>query len=228
MVQVPGERPSPTPRYYKVLGRAAEIARGAGSPGIRAEHLLLAIIREPQSIPAQVLASLADLNRTEAAVQDALPENGEPPAVPAGSLPPAAPATGAWGARTAAALGHAHIGVEHVFLEAIQDHASLAAQALGHSVDPGQAESAVRSILNSPGYLGLPDPGNDQKQFLPGRTGTRRSIAQGHHRPSPGGRDFRFQLGKRPPLDLPGRSREQSRHPRRGPCQPRATGLELN
>ena len=57
-----------TPRYHTVLGRAAEIARAAASPDVRAEHLFLAIIRERQAAPAQVLARLTDLDTVESAI----------------------------------------------------------------------------------------------------------------------------------------------------------------
>ena len=47
---------SPTPHYYMVEGRAAEIARAFESPGGGAEHLFLAMLHDG-GWPVSVLAS---------------------------------------------------------------------------------------------------------------------------------------------------------------------------
>jgi len=72
---------SPTPHYYMVQGRAAEIARALGSPTggaevaagmgdshLGLEHALLVMIRNRGTVPARALAGLADLDSLDAAV----------------------------------------------------------------------------------------------------------------------------------------------------------------
>jgi ATP-dependent Clp protease ATP-binding subunit ClpA len=167
MSQGSEERLSPTPRHYKVLGRAAEIARAASSPGVRAEHLLLAIINERHTIPAQVLATLVDLDQAEVAILDAITTSGSSLPVPVALGPEEETREGVWGARVALAMGHSYVGVEHVFLEVLQDREGISAKALGLLVDPGRAKSAVRAFLDSPEYRRVPNPEDSRKQFLP-------------------------------------------------------------
>jgi Clp amino terminal domain, pathogenicity island component len=67
---------SPNPAYYRTLGRADEIARVMNSPGVRPEHLFLALIRDRRSVPARALAGLVDLGEVEAAVLDVMNSPG--------------------------------------------------------------------------------------------------------------------------------------------------------
>jgi ATP-dependent Clp protease ATP-binding subunit ClpA len=57
-----------TPRYFRVLGAAEEVARGLGHSHVGVEHLFLAVLRDPQAVPTQVLGELVD----PAAVESAL------------------------------------------------------------------------------------------------------------------------------------------------------------
>ena len=52
--------PVPTPRFRRILGAADEIARSMGHTYVGAEHLFLAILRDPDAVPTQALAEVAD------------------------------------------------------------------------------------------------------------------------------------------------------------------------
>jgi ATP-dependent Clp protease ATP-binding subunit ClpA len=62
--------PVPTPRYQRVLRASVESARGMSHSYVGVEHLFLAIIRDRDAVPAQVLARLVDLDAVEAALLD--------------------------------------------------------------------------------------------------------------------------------------------------------------
>ena len=71
MRQVPDGALSPTPHYYEIRGRAAEIARVLGSPAGGAEHLFLAMLHDggwpvssdPAVTGGVLNTALASLNR---------------------------------------------------------------------------------------------------------------------------------------------------------------------
>jgi hypothetical protein len=143
----------PTPHYYEVRGRAAEIARSMGAGRVAAEHLFLAMLHDG-GWPVSVLtgAGLIDVDQVEIAVVAAMSAPGYTPSVGA-SLP---------GGRTAGALGDSYIGLEHVFLEIIGDRAGLPACALAGMADLDAAEAAVLAAKNAPpgapdGAVFLPD-----------------------------------------------------------------------
>ena len=54
-----------TPRCQRVLDDAAERAREMNHGYIGVEHLFLAIIRDIQAVPTQVLDDISDLSRLE-------------------------------------------------------------------------------------------------------------------------------------------------------------------
>jgi Clp amino terminal domain, pathogenicity island component len=141
-----------------VLGRAAEIARAAGSSQAGPEHLMIAILHEPAAVPTQVLASLVDLDQVETAVGDMMssPDRG----AGAEALPTF------WGPGAAMTLGHEYIGVEHLFLDLVRRRDAVPARALARFIDPALAEAAVLDVVGSPGYRGEPfaTPG---RVFLP-------------------------------------------------------------
>ena len=72
---------SPTPHYYEIKGRAAEIARALGSPVGGAEHLFLGMLHDG-GWPVHVLSRLVDLGRAEAAVLGILNSPGYSPPPP--------------------------------------------------------------------------------------------------------------------------------------------------
>jgi ATP-dependent Clp protease ATP-binding subunit ClpA len=54
-----------TPRLNETINRAADLARGMGRDFIGVEHIFLAILHDPTSIPSQVLGQCADINQIE-------------------------------------------------------------------------------------------------------------------------------------------------------------------
>jgi hypothetical protein len=143
---------SPTPHYYEVRGRAAEIARSMGAGRVAAEHLFLAMLHDG-GWPVIVLtgAGLIDVDQVEIAVVAAM------------SAPGYTPSAGAslGGGRTAGALGDSYIGLEHLFLEIIGDRAGLPARVLAGLADLDAVEAAVLAAKNAP--LRAPD----DAAFLP-------------------------------------------------------------
>jgi ATP-dependent Clp protease ATP-binding subunit ClpA len=76
------DRPSPTPRYQRVLESSAGIARAMGHSYLGVEHLFLAIIQDKCTVPTQVLSQLTDLAQVETSLRETMasPEyNGAPP-----------------------------------------------------------------------------------------------------------------------------------------------------
>jgi ATP-dependent Clp protease ATP-binding subunit ClpA len=53
--------PTPTPRYQKILKSAAEIATVLGHQHVGVEHVFLAVIRDSDAVPTQVLAKVTDI-----------------------------------------------------------------------------------------------------------------------------------------------------------------------
>ena len=138
---------SPTPHYYTIQGRAAEIARAMGSQVAGAEHLFLAMLHDG-GWPVRVLSGLVDLDGAEAAVLGII--NGPDYSPP----PPRFPAGGSfvypWGGRIAAQLGDSHIGLEHAFLAMIRMRDSVPARALAGLADLDALEAAVLEAKNAP------------------------------------------------------------------------------
>ena len=80
---------SPTPHYYEIQGRAAEIAWVLGSPVGGAEHLFLGMLHDG-GWPVNVISGLVDLGRAEAAVLAILNGPGYSPPTPPRFLVPMA------------------------------------------------------------------------------------------------------------------------------------------
>jgi ATP-dependent Clp protease ATP-binding subunit ClpA len=79
----PVPAPTPTPRYKRVLAAAADLAREMGHSHVGTEHLFLAIIREREAVPTQVLAGITDLHQLEAELREVMASEsyaGDPPA----------------------------------------------------------------------------------------------------------------------------------------------------
>jgi hypothetical protein len=140
---------SPTPHYYEIRGRTAEIARASGSPAGGAEHLFLAMLHDG-GWPVIVISGLVDLDRAEAAVRGILDSPGYSP-----PPPPAFPASigyvmPLWGARVAVEMGASHLGVEHALLAMIRDRESVPARALAGLADLDALDAAVVEAANAP------------------------------------------------------------------------------
>jgi hypothetical protein len=139
---------SPTPHYYKIMGRAAEIARTLGSPVGGAEHLFLGMLHDG-GWPVNAISSLADSGQTEAAVLDLINS-------PDYSLPPPPREfvrdsyVHGWGAEVALAMGDAYLGLEHALLAMIRTRDSVPARALAGLADLDALEAAVLEAKNAP------------------------------------------------------------------------------
>jgi hypothetical protein len=138
---------SPTPHYYEIMGRAAEIARALGSKVGGAEHLFLGMLHDG-GWPVSVISGLVDLGRAEMAVLDIL--NGP------GYTPPPAPRVlvrdgyvRMWGAGVAFETGDPCIGVEHAFLAMIRVRDTVPARALAGLTDLDALEAAVLEARNA-------------------------------------------------------------------------------
>jgi hypothetical protein len=152
---------SPTAHYYMIQGRAAEIARGLGSPVGGAEHLFLGMLHDG-GWPVNVFSGLADPGRVEAAVLEILASPGYAP-------PPAPRRVLArdvhmqlWGADVAFEMGDSHIGLEHALLAMIRRPDSVPARALARLADLDAVAAAILAARSAP--AGAPPP---DAVFLP-------------------------------------------------------------
>jgi len=137
-----------TSGYYKIQGRAAEIALATGGDIAGAEHLFIGMLHEG-SWPVSVAAGLIDPRRAEDAILSLMREpDYSPPAREPGPHHPADAEF--WGARTAQEMGDSHIGVEHAFLEIIRDRGTVPARALAGLASLDDVEAAVLSVKNAP------------------------------------------------------------------------------
>jgi Clp amino terminal domain, pathogenicity island component len=180
-----------TPRCYKVLGRAARIAADMHSSDVRAEHLLLAIIRERQALPTQVMARMVDLARLDAAIS----------AAAATSLPPVTaernPTSGGAGRRRAAevarALGHDYIGVEHLFLAIARDREAPPTRVLARLVDCDRVTATLAELMQGPRMTyGTPQTLGDDVVFLPSGVELDGRLRRAIFENLPDGASFRF------------------------------------
>jgi hypothetical protein len=140
---------SPTPHYYMVAGRAAEIARASGSPAVGAEHLFLGMLHDG-GWPVSVLSGLVDLARAEAAVDAILDAPGySPPSLPR-PLVPNGYVQPTWGVRVATEMGDSHLGLEHALLAMIRDRETVPARALAGLADLDELDAVVVAEANAP------------------------------------------------------------------------------
>jgi len=149
---------SPTPHYYKIMGRAAEIARALGSPVGGAEHLFLGILHDG-GWPVSAISGLVDLARAEAAVRAILDSPGYSPPPPPpvfGALAAMAPGVRngyvepSWGVGVAVEMGDSYLGVEHAFLAMIRNRETVPARALAGLADLDVLDAAVVEAANAP------------------------------------------------------------------------------
>ena len=145
---------SPTPHYYEIRGRAAEIARALGSPAGGAEHLFLGMLHDG-GWPVHVLSRLVDPGQAEAAVLGILNSPGYSPPPPPRSFVPRFYVR-PWGAETAAEMGDSYLGVEHALLAMIRTRDTVPARALAGLADLDALEAAVLEAKNAPA-----GPGDD-------------------------------------------------------------------
>jgi Clp amino terminal domain, pathogenicity island component len=140
---------SPTPHYYMVEGRAAEIARALGSPVSGAEHLFLAMLHDG-GWPVSVISGLVDPVRAEAAVRDILDSPGYSPPPPPRFFGASGYVQPSWGAGVAVEMGDSHLGLEHAFLAIIRNRETVPARALAGLADLDALDAAVMEAANAP------------------------------------------------------------------------------
>jgi hypothetical protein len=138
---------SPSPHYYEIRGRAAEIARALGSPAGRAEHLFLGMLHDG-GWPVSVISDLVDLGQAEAAVLDILNSPGYSPPPPP-RFPARAGDVQMWGAQVASEMGDSYLGMEHAFLAMIRQRETVPARALAALADLDALEAAVLEARNA-------------------------------------------------------------------------------
>jgi len=139
---------SPTPHYYEINGRAAEIALALGSPAGGAEHLFLAMLHDG-GWPVSAISGLVDLARAEAAVRGILDSPGYSPPPP----PRVFVRNGhvqSWGAGVAVEMGDSHLGVEHALLAMIRNRETVPARALAGLADLDALDAAVVEAASAP------------------------------------------------------------------------------
>ncbi|RII15332.1 ATP-dependent Clp protease ATP-binding subunit ClpC1 [Streptomyces sp. YIM 130001] len=68
--------PQPTPRARHILAAAARKATEMGHSYLGAEHLMLAVLDDPDAVPTQVMATLVDPAAVSAALLDVMESPG--------------------------------------------------------------------------------------------------------------------------------------------------------
>jgi hypothetical protein len=149
---------SPTPHYYEIMGRAAEIARAWGSPVGGAEHLFLGMLHDG-GWPVSAISGLVDLARAEEGVRSILDSPSySPPPPPRFFGPLAAMVPGvrngyvepSWGVGVAVEMGDSHLGMEHAFLAMIRDRETVPARALAVLASLDALDAAIVEAANAP------------------------------------------------------------------------------
>ena len=140
---------SPTPHYYMVEGRAAEIARALGSPVGGAEHLFLAMLHDG-GWPVSAISGLVDLARAEAAVRGILDSPDYSPPPPPRFFGANGYVVPSWGAGIAVEMGDSHLGLEHALLAMIRNRETVPARALAGLADLDALDAAVMEAANAP------------------------------------------------------------------------------
>jgi hypothetical protein len=140
---------SPTPHYYEVMGRAAEIAFALGSPVGGAEHLFLGMLHDG-GWPVAAISGLVDLARAETAVREIMDSPGYSPPAPPRLFVPHMHVQPGWGANVAVEMGDSHIGVEHAFLAMIRNRETVSARALAGLADLDELDAVIVEAANAP------------------------------------------------------------------------------
>jgi ATP-dependent Clp protease ATP-binding subunit ClpA len=140
-----------TDRSRRVVVLAQEEARTLGHEYIGTEHILLGLIRERGGVAAQALESLGVSE--EAARQQVEESVGRGQTGPSrGHLPftPQGKHVLQLSLREAIALGHGHVGTEHILLGLIREDQDVAARVLnGLSVDPNRIRQQVIRLVSA-------------------------------------------------------------------------------
>ena len=139
-----------TDRARRVIVLAQEEARLLDHDYIGTEHLLLGLAAEEEGIAARALAALGIELETVRREVEAVGGRGDE--TPSGHIPftRGAKKTLENSLREAQALGHDHIGTEHILLGIVHDYEGAAAQVLAkHGASPEAVRAQVRSLLDA-------------------------------------------------------------------------------
>ena len=142
-----------TDRARRVVVLAQEEARMLGHDYIGTEHLLLGLVAEDEGVAANALEGLGiDIHATRAAVEKIV---GRDDGTPSGHIPFTAHAKRALESsmREAVALGHNHIGTEHILLGLLRsehESPSTAGRVITElGLDLERVRDRVHSLLES-------------------------------------------------------------------------------
>jgi len=171
-----------TERARRVVVHAQEEARELSHNYIGTEHLLLGLMREPESIAARALREL-EISQ-EAAREQVIQMIGRGKKEPSGHIPftPRAKKVLELSLREALQLGHNYIGTEHILLGLVREGEGVAAQVL---ISLGGKLSRVRDKV-----LELAQAGTGESLELAEElvvTGENVRLAAQYRRAGPGG-----------------------------------------
>jgi hypothetical protein len=129
-----------TPRARAVLAASQDEARAAGHDYVGTEHLVLALLSQPEGLAAKALAESVTPDRLRAAMNEAF-------GPPSDDIPEHIPYTLRGknvievSVREAGRLGHDYVGTEHILLAVLGDRQGIGALVLtGHGVDKNKVE----------------------------------------------------------------------------------------
>jgi hypothetical protein len=155
---------------------------------VRAEHLLLAIIRERQALPTKVIARMVDLDNLDHAISaEAAASAG---AVTTDRNPAPGPTERLRAAEVARALGHDYLGVEHLFLAITRDREALPTRVFARLVDCDQVEATLTELMRGPTVT--PETQGDDVVFLPSGVELNSQLRRAIFESLPNGATFRF------------------------------------
>jgi ATP-dependent Clp protease ATP-binding subunit ClpA len=148
-----------TERARQVVVLAQEEARALKHNYIGTEHILLGLLREEEGLAARVLASF-DITVEEVRAQ-VVRTVGRGEEVTTGQIPftPRAKKVVELSLREALAMGHNHVGTEHILLGIARENNGVAADILRDlDADPEKIRNEVIRMLSAPGRVeGEPD-----------------------------------------------------------------------
>jgi len=183
---------SPSPHYYELQGRAAEIARALGSPAGGAEHLFLGMLHDG-GWPVTEISGLVNLAAAEAAVLALIARpDYAPPRAPAVLVRPGY--VQPWGADVAFELGDSHLGAEHALLAMLGQPDCVPARALATLADVAELAAAVRQAMSRP-----PAGPPEDAVFLPDGQHMDAPLRRAIVRALPAGTTFGFSAGSDEP-----------------------------
>ncbi len=166
-------KPRYTERAMAVLTWAQEEARTRGADAMDTEHILLGVLRQPQSIAVQVIKALGiDPNKVSEEIDEATPKKAAASSIESAS--PSAKRVLQMSGEESVQLGHSWIGTEHLLLALLREEDGLAGQILlklGGDLDRAREEVVKRVGGSLAGISGQPDEPGQSQHVTPSRRG---------------------------------------------------------